>query len=68
VDRLDATTNGRLKWQWLLEWVIVPTLGVAIIVVALSGVTVPAWLVPLVPGLLVFPFARMLDRLRQSDK
>lgn len=60
--------NGRLKWQWLLEWVCLPSFGAAIAVFALLGGDVPAWMIPLVPGMLAFPFARTLDRLRQKDQ
>lgn len=59
--------NGRLKWQWLFEWVVIPSLGIAITLFALAGGTVPTWLIPLVPGLIAFPFARMLDRRRQDN-
>lgn len=60
--------NGRLRWQWLLEWVIAPSLGIAIVLFALAGGNVPTWMIPLVPGLIAFPFARSLDRLRRNGK
>lgn len=62
----EQLANGRLKWQWLLEWVIVPSLGIAIILFALAGGKVQNWMIPLVPGLIAFPFARFLDKLRRN--
>lgn len=64
----NHAANGRLKWEWLLEWVLLPSLGAAILVFALAGGTVPAWVIPLVPGLIAFPFARWVDRLRREEK
>lgn len=58
--------DGKLRWQYAFEWVIVPMLGVGIVIFALAGGTVPTWLIPLVPGFLLFPFARTVDRLRRE--
>lgn len=58
--------NGQARWQWAFEWVIVPMLGVGIILAALAGLDVPDWIKPLVPGFLLFPFARAVDRLRRD--
>lgn len=41
-------------------------LGVVVVMLALAGVDVPDWVKPLVPGMWLFPFARMVDRLRQE--
>ena len=60
----EIVPNGRLKWQWYLEWVIVPMSGVVLAIYgALSGQITPVW-IPVIVGMIAFPFARIVDKLR----
>lgn len=59
--------NGRLRWQFTLEWVIIPLTGLGLTVIgALTGWINAAW-APIIVGFVAFPFARTIDRLRRSD-
>lgn len=58
--------NGQLKWQYLFEWVIVPMTGLVLVVIgSLTDRIGPAW-IPVIVGMLAFPFARTVDRLRRE--
>lgn len=58
--------NGRLRWQWFLEWVVIPGFGTVVAFVAIVGVQIPGWLIPMIPGAIIFPFARQVDKLRRE--
>ena len=63
---MAESQNGQLRWQWFFEWVLVPMTGLALIVYgALTG-RVPVAFVPVIVGLLAFPFARTVDKMRQK--
>lgn len=58
--------NGRLRWAWWFEWVLVPTTGLSLCVYgALTGRIGAAW-IPVIVGMIAFPFARTVDRLRRN--
>ena len=62
-----AGTNGRRTYEWLFEWVIVPLTGLSLAVYgALSNHISGAW-IPVIVGLIAFPFARTLDKLRRDE-
>jgi hypothetical protein len=58
--------NGRLRWQFLFEWVIVPMTGLILAVVgSVTGLVDRAW-IPVILFFVAFPFARTVDRLRRD--
>lgn len=60
--------NGRLRYEWLFEWVIVPSTGLLLAVYgSVSGKVNVAW-IPGILFLIAFPFARTADRLLRRDK
>lgn len=61
-----AVDNGRLRWQFTFEWVIVPMTGLGLAVYgAIFGTINVVW-VPVIVGFVAFPFARTVDRLRRN--
>lgn len=62
----NGAPNGRLKWQYIFEWVIVPMTGLGLAITgALSGWISTPW-IPVIIGLITLPFARSLDRVRRD--
>jgi hypothetical protein len=58
--------NGRRRWEWQFEWIVVPLTGLGLAVYgALTGTISGAW-IPVIVGLIAFPFARTLDKLRRE--
>jgi hypothetical protein len=60
-------TNGRLRWAWWFEWVVVPLTGLSLLIYGALGGGLPAAYLPVVVGLVAFPFARQVDRLRRGE-
>ena len=67
-DSGDAyAQNGKLRWQWQFEWVIVPMTGLSLAVYgALGGPAFREAFIPVIVGMIAFPFARQVDKLRQK--
>lgn len=62
-----AVNNGRLRWQFTFEWVIVPMTGLILASYgAIFGRVNVAW-IPVIVGFVAFPFARTVDRLRRNQ-
>jgi len=66
-DVEGPTPNGKAKWQYAFEWVIVPMTGLSLAVYgSLTDRISGAW-IPVIVGLIAFPFARTLDKLRRDE-
>jgi hypothetical protein len=65
VGGLDG--NGRLKWAWVFENVIVPMAGLLGVTYASLGGPVPPGLYPVLAGMIGYPGVRAIDKARRGD-